>query len=334
MNCSCIICGQKFFCGFLARSTKCWCATLAPRKVIDEYSKGCFCPSCINIKAKPPLKNVTWRLSVAYKGTIFHGFQQQDGLNTIQGSLCAALKKITKNKISLIVAGRTDAGVHAQGQVISCTFVSRFTSEKLVLALNSVLPSEISVYKAEQVFSDFNARRHSIGKKYIYTIFTRSAKDPFFSDTSWHLKGPLDIEKMNQAAQYLIGDHDFNSFRSSSCTSSHARRFLWKVFISTKKEHKISIDIRGNAFCHNMVRIIVGTLVEVGKRTIKPEDLKIILESKSRVMAKRTAPAKGLSLWQVYYPDNLSEAEIPQGAQFPRFPLKDNSFTLQMPNKH
>ena len=152
-------------------------------------------------------------------------------------------------------------------------------------------------------------------------------KDPFLYLTHWHLRQKLDIKAMKKAAVFLVGEHDFESFRSAQCGSSHARRYLWTVDVNAQDE-KIEFDIRGNAFCHNMVRIIVGTLIDVGSNRILAADMPGIINHKNRIYAGKTAPPHGLSLAQVYYPDDLINAKIPEGACFPRYPVTKNSWVF------
>ncbi|MEM7496275.1 MAG: hypothetical protein AAF471_09305, partial [Myxococcota bacterium] len=129
-----------------------------------------------------------------------------------------------------------------------------------------------------------------------------------------------DVERMRYAAAYLVGDHDFAGFRSAACTAAHARRFLWRVAVQ-RDDRGIQVDVRGNAFCHHMVRIIVGTLTAVGRGKLRSDDIPTILAARCRARAGPTAPARGLTLQQVYYPDNLEQAKIPPDARFPRYPV-------------
>lgn len=271
----------------------------------------------------------TWRLWVSYNGARYCGWQFQPNDPSIQIQLQNALHHLTGQDVVLTVAGRTDAGVHAKRQVVSCRFASRFDPQKLVMAFSTQLPEDIVVTRADIVPIGFDAKKHSIGKRYVYRIWQRLAKDPFESQTSWHVKKELDISSMQQAAHCLQGDHDFESFRSANCQAAHARRYIWKVAVE-KQDNFVTIDVRGNAFCHNMVRIIVGTLVDVGLGKKSAEDVKNILAAKDRTIAGKTAPAGGLFLWDVYYPDDLSMAKIPNDAKFPRFPVTQESWPFML----
>ncbi len=268
------------------------------------------------------MQRKTWRLWVSYLGTHFAGYQKQPGLNTIEASLQEALLKLTGQTPLLTPAGRTDAGVHARGQVISCTFESYFDSRTLPPALSHFVGPDICVYRADEMPDVFNAKRQSIGKRYVYRISQSGRLHPFNRLFAWDLRQKLDLNAMQKAADFLIGEHDFESFRSVNCVAEHARRMIWLIRITPE----VHIDIRGNAFCHNMVRIIVGTLVEVGLGKLAPADIPNILAKRDRTLAGQTAPPHGLSLEEVYYPDDLSTAEIPSGAVFPRYPVSPESW--------
>ena len=267
----------------------------------------------------------TWRLWLAYDGTRYCGWQFQPDQPSVEAELQKAILKLTGQNVLLTAAGRTDSSVHARGQVVSCIFESRFDSRTLILALASALPSDIAVWRADIVKQGFNAKRQSIGKRYMYRIRQALASDPFDLTTCWHFRQNLNIEAMQQAATYLIGEHDFESFRSSQCQAEHARRYVWMVDVQSVKDG-IALDVRGNAFCHNMVRIIIGTLVDVGLGKIKSHQVAEILASKNRLLAGRTVPARGLTLQEVYYADTLQDAQIPQGVRFPRYPVTEEIF--------
>ncbi|MBL93132.1 MAG: tRNA pseudouridine(38-40) synthase TruA [Myxococcales bacterium] len=261
----------------------------------------------------------TWRLTVAYDGSHFHGWQAQPGLPTVQGVLQEALRAFKKGDIEVQGAGRTDAGVHALGQVASCSFPSDLTERKMLLAMASLLPPTVRIMKAERMPAGFNAKHHSIGKRYLYRVANTDVVSPFKAPYAWQVKASLDVEKMKTAAQCLLGEKDFESFRSVHCDAGHARRFLWKAEVLQDSED-LSIEIRGNAFCRNMIRIIAGTLVEVGRGKIAVEQMPRIIDAKNREAAGITAPAHGLFLGTVYYPDQLDDACIPSTAVFPNHP--------------
>lgn len=262
----------------------------------------------------------TWRLTLAYHGGRFAGWQAQPGERTVQQELERALAVLAGGPVGARVAGRTDAGVHARGQVVSCRFSSSVSQRRMVLALNANLPDDISVLAAEEMPAAFDAKRHSVGKRYLYRVLTSAARDPFDGGTSWHVKGALDVAAMQAGAAFLVGEHDFESFRSVHCDAAHARRYLWLVGVRQAGE-RVLIEVRGNAFCRNQVRIIAGTLTDVGRGRHAPEDVQRMLAARDRTKAGVTAPAHGLFLEEVYYPDALAHAAIPPGAVFPRYPV-------------
>lgn len=265
-------------------------------------------------------RTVTWRLRLAYHGGRFAGWQAQAGERTVQQELERALAVLAGEPVVARAAGRTDAGVHARGQVVSCRFTSSVPARRMVLALNANLPDDVSALAAEEMPAAFDAKRHSIGKRYLYRVLTSVPRDPFDGGTSWHVKGELDVEAMRAAATYLVGEHDFESFRSVHCDAAHARRYLWLVDVRREGE-RVLVEVRGNAFCRNQVRVVAGTLVDVGRGRHAPDDVKRMLEARDRTQAGVTAPAHGLFLEEVYYPDALEHAGIPEGAVFPRYPV-------------
>lgn len=244
----------------------------------------------------------------------------QNNGRTVEDEFKKALLAITGVAPKITVAGRTDAGVHARGQVVSAEFITRMSSRQLTLALQTKLPPDMSVWRIDKMPLGFDARRQSIGKRYVYRISQGLVADPFNRRTSLHVREPLDLSLMQQAAQHFLGEHDFSSFRSSLCTASHARRYVWCVDIN-QTNSLIEVEIRGNAFCLNMVRIMVGTLIEVGKGKRRPQSIADALLTHDRKLAGITAKACGLTLEEVYYPDDCAHAKIPARANFPRYPV-------------
>lgn len=261
-----------------------------------------------------------FRFLVAYNGERFSGFQEQESVRTVEGEFKKALAAIVGVTPKITVAGRTDAGVHARGQVVSAELLTRLQPRQLMLALQTKLPNDMAVWRIDKMPLGFDARRQSVGKRYVYRIFQGLVADPFLRATSLHVREKLDLNAMQEAAKLFVGEHDFQSFRSSLCTAAHARRYLWHVQIE-KKPSLIEIDIRGNAFCLNMVRIIVGTLIEIGKGRRTKDSIAQALAIGDRTRAGITAKACGLTLDEVYYPDALAHADIPPNAVFPRFPV-------------
>lgn len=264
----------------------------------------------------------TWRLWLSYLGANHSGFQKQSGLKTIEKTLENAFLRLLGFIPPIVVAGRTDTGVHARGQVISTIFKSKFSPDKLPFALTHFTRPNIIVYRSDIMESEFNAKNHSIGKRYVYRINQTTDMLAFNYKVAWNINTKLNIEAMKEASKYLIGEHNFESFRGASCNSTTAMRYIWKIEI----DHCVNIDIRGNAFCYNMVRIIVGTLVDIGLNKLHQTDMKRILIKRERALAGRTAPAHGLCLEEIYYPDNIINAGIPENASFPRYPIKKGIF--------
>lgn len=244
------------------------------------------------------MKNI--KLMLQYDGTEYHGWQIQKNAVTIQQIVKESLEKITKEKINLIGCGRTDTGVHAQGYVCSFKTSSSVPSNKLPYALNSILPDDIVCYSGEDVDDGFHAKNSAVGKRYIYRIYCDEFPDAFYGRYSWHYKYPLDIEKMKKAAKAFVGEHDFIGFASSGFTVKTTVRTIYSLDVY-KDGKTIVIDVKGNGFLYNMVRIIAGTLVFAGGGKINWEDMADIIMSKDRNRAGITAPPQGLCLKEVYY---------------------------------
>lgn len=322
----CSSCTTAFFCGVSNTKTPCWCTAKAP-VLIDATKNGCFCEPCLDKHIVKCGEFSSFRFQLSYQGTDFAGFQFQPNLRTVEGEFKKALESIVQQDISIEAAGRTDSGVHAHGQVISVQFFTRMTLRQLTLALATKLPPDMAVWRIDKMPGPFSARRQSIGKHYIYRIQQGLVVDPFVRAQVWHVRNSLNVESMNRAAKHLIGEHDFSSFRGALCGAAHAIRYIWHVGIE-RKENIIEIDVRGNAFCLNMVRIIVGTLVDVGRGKIKEDAVKDILLAKNRKKAGMTAPPQGLTLNKVYFPDDVHDALIPNDARFPRYPVSEESWPL------
>ena len=237
----------------------------------------------------------------------------------MQGVLEAALARLAGEPVLTRAAGRTDAGVHARGQLVSSTFTSRVRPEKMVLALGSQLPDDMSVMEATIVDEGFDAKRSSIGKRYVYRVHAAVPRDPFAGPFRWHVRGAVDVERMIRAAPALVGEHDYESFRSAQCDAAHARRCLWKVEVKASAP-LIEIEVRGNAFCRNMVRIMAGTLVDIGRGRFDVDAIPAMLAARDRTRAGITAPPEGLTLEEVYLPEDGVRAGIPEGWVFPGWP--------------
>lgn len=272
----------------------------------------------------------TWRLVIAYHGRRFVGFQAQEGERSVQGELERALSALAGEPVRVRGAGRTDAGVHARGQVVSTRFASRVPTEKMVLAAASQLDDDLAVVRADEMFDAFDAKRHSIAKRYVYRIHTQAWRDPFGGSTSWHVRHRLDVDAMMEAAGAFVGELDFESFRSQHCDAAHARRFLWQSEIR-QEQGQLVYEVRGNAFCRHMVRCLAGTLVDVGRGRFTPADMTRLLAARDRTVAGVTAPPQGLTLEEVYFPDAIAHAGIPAGASFPGWPVTPTSWPDDRP---
>jgi tRNA pseudouridine38-40 synthase len=247
------------------------------------------------------------RLVVEYDGTSLCGWQRQANGPTVQGHLEEALAKLLSHEAPVVGASRTDAGVHARGQVASFRTARPIPLHGIRRGLNSLLPREIAVRDAAEVPDDFHPRFSATGKHYRYTILARPDRSPRWRDRAWHRPEPLSIEAMAAAAALLLGEHDFAAFRAAGCTAATTTRRIDAIdlsiltILSTPDPELLVIDVRGNAFLRNMVRILVGTLTEVGTGRRSPGQVAEILASRDRTRAGITAPAHGLELMEVQY---------------------------------
>lgn len=240
------------------------------------------------------------KLVIEYDGTRYFGWQRQKIGNTIQQSLEVAIKKVVKEDIEVIGSSRTDSGVHAKAYVANFKTNARMPAEKFREAINCKLPDDIVIIKSEEVNEDFHARYSSTGKTYCYTILNRvhpSALDRLFS---YHVRWELDIEAMREACKYFIGTHDFKAFQTPGGSVKTSVRTITDLHIETDDE-KIKIFVSADGFLYNMVRIIVGTLINVGSKKVKPEEIEEIISSGVRQKAGKCAPANGLCLEEVFY---------------------------------
>ncbi len=241
------------------------------------------------------------KLLIEYDGTNYLGWQVQPKGSTIQGTLEDKLGLLTGEPVRLFGSGRTDSGVHAFGQVAHFKTRSQMDVRTIQRALNSLLPPDIVIRKVEAVDEDFHARRHSKSKVYEYRILNRNLRSAFHREYAWYIPQKLNFTEMKRASQSLIGEHDFSAFRSvGSPTRTTVRRVVraeWK----RGREGFIRFEIEANGFLKQMVRAIVGTLVEVGKDKMNSAGFRKILESKDRKKAGPTAPARGLFLKEVKY---------------------------------
>jgi tRNA pseudouridine38-40 synthase len=246
-----------------------------------------------------PRRNI--RLTLEYDGTCYHGWQRQKNALSIQEVIETALSRITGETVRLIGSGRTDAGVHALGQVTNFTTRSTVPRRAFLHGLNSLLPMDIAVLQAEEVPLTFHARYDALWKTYEYRLLNRPVRSPVNVLHAWWLSGSLDVAAMQQAAQVLPGEHDFFSFRAAGSRPGHALRRVREAFWHCQLEGWLKFTITANGFLRGMVRSLVGTLVEIGKGKYPPEFLGEVLEKRDRRLAGPTAPPQGLFLVKVEY---------------------------------
>ena len=235
------------------------------------------------------------KLVVAYDGSTYHGWQIQPGAPTIEGELNKALSELLQEEIQVIGASRTDSGVHALCNVAVFDTKSRIPAEKISYALNQRLPEDIRIQESVEVEADFHPRHCNSRKTYEYRILNRPFPLPTKRLYAHFTYVPMNIEMMQAAADYLVGEHDFKSFCSVNSTVETTVRTIYELTVE-KQEEEIVIRVCGGGFLYNMVRIIAGTLMEAGRGAIRPEQVKDILEAKDRQAAGPTAPACGLTL--------------------------------------
>ena len=240
------------------------------------------------------------KLTIEYDGKDFKGWQKQPNKPNIQGEIERAIYNITKEEVDLIGSGRTDAGVHALGQVANFKTNSNIPIEKLALAINSQLKNTIIIKKAEEVDERFHSRYNAKHKTYRYIINNSPCGTAIYRSLEYCFPIKLDVAKMQEGAKYFEGEHDFKAFKSSGTSAKNSVRTIYNASVKQEGE-KIIIELTGNGFLYNMVRIISGTLLDVGLQKIKPEEIKNIIEEKDRQKAGKTLPAHGLYLVEVKY---------------------------------
>jgi tRNA pseudouridine38-40 synthase len=237
---------------------------------------------------------------IEYDGTNYGGWQRQNNAVTIQEELENAIFNITREHIKLIGCSRTDAGVHAKGFIANFSTDSKLLEDKLKVAINSQLPKNIIILDLREVEENFHARYSSKGKTYSYTILNRADSIAIGKDYVYHYKFPLDIDKIQRGAQQLLGKHDFSAFKSTGSSVKTSVRTITGLDI-IKDDNLIKIYVSADGFLYNMVRIIVGTLIDVGNGKIEPDSIGEILNSKDRSKAGACVPAQGLCLEKVYF---------------------------------
>ncbi|MGI6492795.1 MAG: tRNA pseudouridine(38-40) synthase TruA [Peptococcaceae bacterium] len=245
------------------------------------------------------------KVTLAYDGTNYYGFQEQRGTSfqTIQGVVEERLSKLAKRQIRVIGASRTDTGVHARGQVINFDPGEwKIDGVRVAYALRSILPPDIVALESREVDPSFHARFSAVAKSYRYTVFNGKIASPFLRLYSYHIPHPLDTEAMQEGARHLLGQHDFSAFRAlGTPVKSTVRRILDSSV--SREGDLVYIDLKGNGFLYHMARMIAGTLIRVGKGKIPPSRVKDILLSGDSLQGGPTAPARGLCLERIYYPE-------------------------------
>ena len=241
------------------------------------------------------------KLIIEYDGKKFGGWQKQPNKLNIQGEIEKAIEEITGEAVELNASGRTDAGVHSLGQTANFKTNSEIDISKMAIAINSKLKQSIRIIKAEEVDEKFHARYSCKGKKYKYVINNSKYGSAIYRDLEYHMPIKLNVEAMQKGIKYFEGEHDFKGFKASGTSSKSSVRTIYKAEVKSKPNNRIYIELTGNGFLYNMVRIIAGTLVEVGMEKIEPKDIKSIIDSKDRSQAGKTLPPQGLYLVEVYY---------------------------------
>ena len=240
------------------------------------------------------------RLIIEYDGKDFNGWQKQPNKLNIQGEIERAIKDITGEEVELIASGRTDAGVHALGQVANFKTNSSIPVEKFPIALNTKLKRSVRILEAREVEERFHSRYNCKRKTYRYVINNSENGTAIYRNLEYNFSIGLNVEDMDKASKYFIGEHDFKGFKASGTSSKSSVRIIYEAKVY-KEGNRVNIELTGNGFLYNMVRIIAGTLVEVGIGKILPEEIPQIIQSKDRTKAGKTLPPNGLYLVNVEY---------------------------------
>lgn len=252
-----------------------------------------------------------YKFTIEYKGTDYKGWQRQPGLPTIQGEIEQAIHAFCGQEVEITTAGRTDAGVHARGQIAHVDlgeFTKPMDPSAISKAINAHLrPAPITILKTEIVDDEFHARFNAKNKLYVYRIINRLSFLTFDKDLAWHIRRPLDTDAMHEAAQLLLGKHDFTTFRDSECQANTPIRTLDRLdvqaFSTVEGATEILIEVEAKSFLHHMVRNLVGTLTLVGEGKWTPDDITAALNAKDRQAGGPTAPADGLYMVRIDYKD-------------------------------
>ncbi|MEG6586955.1 tRNA pseudouridine(38-40) synthase TruA [Dendrosporobacter sp. 1207_IL3150] len=240
------------------------------------------------------------KLTIAYDGTGYHGFQRQNNALSVQEVLENKLASLFGHSLKMAGAGRTDSGVHAYGQVVNFYTTGVIPADRIARASRGLLPDDIVINDAEDVAPDFHARYSAKSKIYIYRIYPHSVADPFLRNYAWHVAQTLDVALIHKAAQHIVGTHDFSAFRAAGSAPINPVRTIFEASC-TLNAGIIEFTFWGNGFLYHMVRNLVGTLVNVGRSRLTEEQFINILASRDRKNAGATAPPQGLYLKQVFY---------------------------------
>ena len=240
------------------------------------------------------------KVTIAYRGTKYHGYQRQSNAVTVQETIEKHVSKVLNEQITVTGCSRTDTGVHANEFCFNVKTNSIIPCRNFVRGVNGELPDDISVISCEEAHEDFHARFDCKGKEYIYKIHCSESKKPFATDLMFHYRRPFDLDAVKQAAQYFVGTHDFASFCADCSNVSTTVRTIYSFRIEKYGDTVIML-VKGNGFLYNMIRIITGTLLDVSEGRIAPDDIPEILAAKDRLKAGRTAMAHGLYLNKVFY---------------------------------
>ncbi len=247
-------------------------------------------------------------LGIEYDGRAYHGWQLQDGVDTVQGRLEAALSRVADRPVRVICAGRTDTGVHAAGQVVHFDTTAERSERAWVFGANANLPKDVSVLWARPVAADFHARFSALRRRYRYVIFTRPVRPTYLQHrVSWAYR-PLEVGRMRAAAAHLIGEHDFSAYRALGCQAKSPIRTLHRLDVARQGPF-VFLDLEANAFLHHMVRNIAGVLMAIGAGERAPDWAHEVLKTRERALGGVTAPPFGLYFMAVSYPEAF---EIPQ----------------------
>lgn len=249
------------------------------------------------------------KLTIEYDGTDYHGWQSQINASAVQDIVTDAVRKLTRENSSITGASRTDTGVHAFGQVCNFFTETAIPADKFAFALNTLLPEDITVKKSEEVAPDFHSRFSTKGKKYRYLFYNSTFPSALLRNRAYHIFYPLDVDAMNRAAAHFVGTHDFISFSATGGSVKTTIRTITQACVERDNE-VISFTVMGDGFLYNMVRIIAGTLVEVGLGRMDPDEVPGIITALDRRKAGRTAPAHGLYLVEVYYDHSFANQVI------------------------